>query len=350
MIQLIDIINEDLEMSLQGIESKLSPLKNKTILITGGTGFIGSWLMNLAIFLNENYHYNIKLFLVAREWNQENIIFFLRRYTYIYPIRQDVRNYFDVPPDVNYILHAAASPDTRFHASQPLKTIETIVNGTTNVFQAATRLSDLQNIVHISSGLVYGKSELNSYQEETSFGKLDCSQLNSVYAESKRLSETIAISYKNQFRLPLSIVRPFTFIGAFQNLEKPWAFNSLLRDALLKKPLRILGSGDVQRGYIYGSDVAVWLFCVLANAKSGSVYNIGGENAISLKDLALLISTSLHHKPKIEINYHNSLRNDFHWVADTNKIQKELGVSQKVDISTAIMKTIEFYATFQNFQ
>lgn len=346
MNQLIEFLSKDFSASLEDVEFNLSPLKNKTILITGGTGFMGSWLTHLVIYLNEKYNYNIKLFLVAREISNAMTQALLDKYNFIQFLRHDVRNYFDIPQETNYILHAAASPDTRFHASQPLKTIETIVSGTTNIFQAATRLPDLHNIIHVSSGLIYGKNEFGSYREEGSFGKLDCSQLNSVYAESKRLSETIAISYKNQFRLPLSIIRPFTFIGAFQNIEKPWAFNSLLREALLKQPLRIFGNGEVKRGYMYGSDMAVWLLCSLAKAKSGSTYNIGNENAVDLKNLATIIASKLYYKPKIEINQYTSLQNNFDWVADTKKIQKELDLSLKINIDTAINRTIEFYTTF----
>ena len=342
MNHLIQFLQKDFDVSLHGNEPNLRVLKNKTILITGGTGFMGSWVTGLIIYLNEKYSYNIKVYLLAREPNTH---FTLSAYNFIHFIRHDVRNYFDIPQEVNYILHAAASPDTRFHASQPLKTIETIANGTTNVLQAASRLPDLNNIIHISSGLVYGKNEINSYQE-SSFGRFDCSQLNSAYTESKRLSETIAVCYKNQFRLPLCIIRPFTFIGAFQDIDKPWAFNSILREALLNQPLRILGDGEVKRGYMYGSDMAVWLMSALANAHSGSIYNMGSEEAISLKDLASSISSKLVHKPKIEIKEYSLLQNNFHWVADTSKIQKDLGVSQKMNIDKAIDRTIEFYSTF----
>jgi nucleoside-diphosphate-sugar epimerase len=344
MNQFTEFISKDFEISLQDIENKLNPLKNKIILITGGTGFIGSWLTHLIIYLNENLNYNIKLFLIARE--QPNYLD-ITKYSFIEFIRRDVRNYFEIPQDVNYIIHAAASPDTRFHASQPLKTIETIVNGTTNVLQAATRIPDLLNIIHISSGLIYGKNETGIYQEDTSFGKLDCSQLNAIYSESKRLSETIAIGFKNQFRLPLTIIRPFTFIGAFQNLEKPWAFNSLLRDALLKQPLRILGNGEVKRGYMYGSDMAVWLLTALVNAKTGSIYNIGSEEGIDLQHLATVVSSKLINQPRIEINKYSSLQNDFHWVANTQKIQKDLGVSQKINLEMSINKTIQYYSNLK---
>lgn len=343
---LVEFLSKDFEISLQGSETKLSSLKNKTVLITGGTGFMGSWLSYLIVYLNQNYNYNITLFLVSRELDVKITEPLLKKFSYIHFIRHDIRNYFELPHEVNYIFHAAASPDTRFHASQPLRTIETIVNGSTNVFQAATRLPDLQNIVHVSSGLVYGKNETGTYQEEVSFGKLDCSQLTAVYSESKRLSETIAIGYKNQFRLPLSIVRPFTFIGAFQNLDKPWAFNSLLREALLKQPLRILGNGDVTRGYMYGSDMSVWLLSTLANAQPGSIYNIGSNDPINLKNLSDIILSKLEHESKIEFGQYTLLQNNFHWVADTTKIQRELAVAQKISINNAINRTIEFYKKF----
>jgi nucleoside-diphosphate-sugar epimerase len=346
MNQLIDFCNQDFDISLKGVEPNLRQLKNKVILITGGTGFMGSWLSMLTIHLNERYSYNIKLFLVAPEFDNPLLESITSDIKYVHFIQQDVRNYFEIPEDVNYIIHAAASPDTRFHASQPIKTIESIVNGTSNVLKAASRLQDLHKFVHISSGLIYGKNETGIYNE-SSFGPLNCSQLTAVYSESKRLSETIAIAHKNQFRLPLTIVRPFTFIGAFQNLDKPWAFNSMLRDALLKQPLRILGNGEVKRGYMYGSDMATWLYNTLSNSKTGSIYNVGSDESISLKELATMIKNTLHHIEKVEIKENVMLQNNFHWVADTQLIQKELNVSQKFNIEMAVKRTIDFYTIFR---
>ncbi len=346
MNQLVDFCNKDFDISLEGVEPNLKELKNKVILITGGTGFMGSWLTMLTIHLNENYGYNIKLFLVARGFDNPLLESITLTFKYVNFIQQDVRSYFELPEDVNYIIHAAASPDTRIHASQPLKTIETIINGTSNVFQASTRLQDLHKIIHISSGLVYGKNESGIY-DESSFGQLDSSQLSSVYSESKRLSETIAVANKNQFRLPLTILRPFTFIGAFQNLDKPWAFNSMLREAILKQPLRILGNGEVKRGYMYGSDMGTWLFSTLAHSKTGSIFNVGSDESISLKELAKIIKDTLHHIEKIEIKEYITLQNNFHWVSDTQLIKKELNLSQKFNIEMSVKRTIDFYTLYQ---
>ena len=88
------------------------------------------------------------------------------------------------------------------------------------------------------------------------------------------------------------------------------------------------------------------MLCILAKATSGSIYNIGSGNEISLKNLANIISAKLFHKPKIEIKEYSILQNNFHWVADTSKVQKELGLIQKINIDDATDRTIEFYTTF----
>ena len=100
MNPIIQFLKKDFDISLQGSEIKISTLKNKTILITGGTGFIGSWVTNLIIYLNENYFYNTKLFLIARDYDTSANNTYINQYDYIQFIKHDVRNYLDLPQEI----------------------------------------------------------------------------------------------------------------------------------------------------------------------------------------------------------------------------------------------------------
>ncbi|HTC00861.1 MAG TPA: NAD(P)-dependent oxidoreductase [Ferruginibacter sp.] len=334
-------IKSDCIQSINGIEENMHALKNKHILITGGTGFMGSWLTAFILFLNKEYNYNVRLTLLSRNASESHINKWNDKINFI---DADVRNLTDLPKDINYLIHAAASPDITFHSSQPLKTYESIVNGTFNVFNAAAMVDDLQNIVHVSSGLVYGKNESGIY-DEFSFGSFNCNSINSIYTESKRMAETIAATCRNQFRLPISIVRPFTFIGPFQSLQKTWAFNSIVRDALLNNEIKILGDGKIKRGYMYGSDMAAWLLCILANPSTENVFNLGSSTVSSLAEIASIVSSTLPGKP--EINYSNftaNLPNNNDFIPDTDKAKKMYGVKEQISLKMAIEKTLNWYS------
>jgi len=330
--------------SIAGIEHRYRGLKNKTVLITGGTGFMGSWLTSFILFLNKEFSYGTSLILLSRNASESAISKWDMGNTKVRFIDGDVRNLSDIPHEVNYIIHAAASPDITYHASQPIRTYETIVNGTFNVLNAASLLETVDNIVHVSSGLVYGKNETGIYEEEHSFGKLNCSNIHAVYSEAKRMAETIVAICKNQFRLPITIARPFTFIGPFQSLDKTWAFNSVVREALLNNKIRIHGDGKIKRGYMYGSDMAAWILCMLANPSKTSVYNVGSDKAVTLTEIAGLVSSSLQSGPAILYeNLTGALVNNTDWLPDTSRAKNEFSFNEPMALATSIQKTINWY-------
>ena len=152
-------IISDCIRSYSGAHQQLENLKGKTLLITGGTGFMGSWVCEMVHYMNEAHNMGITLFLMARnqtrfEKNLPHIIG-SKNIKFIYA---DVRGNIVIPKEVNYIIHAAANPDSRFHASQPFESMTTVAEGTNSVFRSASRLSNLANILNVSSSAVYSKN------------------------------------------------------------------------------------------------------------------------------------------------------------------------------------------------
>lgn len=337
----INLINEDCKRSCTET-SFFSSLHNQTILVTGGTGFIGKWIAEMVSFVNESQNFNIKLYLLSRDVQQFEVeVPHLANKEFIKLIQQDVRNIHDLPADVNYIIHAAGSPDNREHVSQPLRTLDTFCKGTNAVLDAAARLPQLKKIVHISSHQIYGQNDSESSISESFNGKLESNSITFTYAESKRVGETICAIYRSQLKLPITIMRPFAFIGPYHDLEKPWALNNFIRDGILGGPIRILGNGLTVRSYLYASDMAFWILKALADGKSGETYNLGSSEAISLEDLANKISDSIG--GGIEILSRSSKENYNHisqLVPNTSKIVKALDVKETYNLDTAIKRTI----------
>ena len=338
-----DIIREDCEKATSGSVPLLEPLKGESILITGGTGFMGTWLTEMIAFLNDNHGFDTKIFLLSsRAHNFSAKAPHLALRPDLTLIERDIRSLVEIPEEVRWIIHAAGNPDNRQHASDPLKTIEVIVNGTNTILECATRLPDLKKFLNISSGLVYGGQpwEMDAIPE-TFFGSLDCGSINSAYPEAKRLGETLCAVYRNQHRLPLVNVRPFAFIGPYQLLDRPWAVNNFIRDSLLGGPIRILGDGETVRSYMYPSDMAFWILSILINGSVGTSYNIGSPYGVTLQHLAEKIASCFPMKPKIISNLSKDdklRRNKF--VPDVRLANNALGLSLKVDLDNAIRRTI----------
>jgi dTDP-glucose 4,6-dehydratase len=347
--ELINSIKADCERSCTNAAS-LATLSNQSILVTGGTGFMGKWIAEMVTFLNETHSLNVKLFLLGRDIEHFKIeVPHLAKKSFIHLIEQDVRNLHELPEEIGWIIHAAGSPDNREHVSQPLRTIETIFKGTQSLLDVAFRLPNLQKLIHISSHQVYGSIDTLVGIAETVLGNVECNSVNNAYSEAKRMSETLCAIYRNQQRLPITILRPFAFVGPYQKLDKPWAINNFIRDGLLGGPIRILGNPATVRSYLYGSDMAFWILNALATGKVGHTYNIGSSESVSLNHLALTIAPMINKKIEIvsksskEVYSHVSVA-----FPDVNKIKKDLNLKEVFNLEEALRKTINWNSNYHN--
>lgn len=222
--------------------------------------------------------------------------------------------------------------------------MDVIVKGTESVLMAATRLPNLQKFLNISSGLVYGSQPLELETIPESFrGTLDFASIGSAYAEAKRMGETLCAVYRNQHRLPIVNARPFAFISPYQLLDRPSAINNFIRHSLLGEPIRILGDGETVRSYMYPSDMAFLLLSILVQGTVGLSYNVGSPYGVTLRQLAEKIADHFPLRPKIISRVaEDSNSNNSKFVPDIFLAQKTLGLSVKVDIETAIKRTISW--------
>lgn len=334
------IISDNLNKSLSGAATKLEKIKDSVILITGGTGFVGSWTARAIAWLNDNYGFGCKVILLSRNpKNLECIDPVLYGRHDIAYISSDIRSIHNLPQNINYIIHAAANPDNRVHMSDPVNTMDVIALGTKAVMDAATRLTDVRGIVYVSSGQVYGKAPASgeSLKESISYS-FSKNDITSVYPEAKRYAETICLAYRSLFKLPISIVRPFSFIGPYQNLNKPWAINTFLQEALNRQPMRIVGNGKPQRSYLYASDMAAWLVAILANGQTGDIYNLGSGEGVSLLEATDKINRLLLSPVDVIVQNYNDDESRF--IPNLEYVSKKLGLDVVFGFDEALRQTI----------
>lgn len=321
----------------------LEDLKNQKVFIAGGTGFLGTWLAEFIVFLNDNYNFNTSLLILARNpdsFKSEKMHLATR--SYIEFISGDIRNINELPADISYVIHAAASPDNRNHVSNPIETIATITKGTDNLIDSAFKLPNLKKFLYLSSGQVYGKSNTKEgLISELDFGPLECNKVTSVYPEAKRLAEAICCAYSSQYKLPIVIARPFSFIGPYQSLSKPWAINNFINDALKNRTIRIVGNGEPVRSYMYPADLVVWILKLLVSGKSSAAYNVGSPYGISLKDVAEKIVHIAQTQVNIDIKFNNN--DSSHYVPDITLCENTLGLKINYNIEDTIRRSVAWF-------
>lgn len=318
----------------------------RRIAVTGGTGFLGTWIAETISALNDEYNLKISLDLYSRnisEWEMKYLHLSKRSDIKLYC--QDVRSPFQFHPNTHFVVHAAGVPNNRAHASDPLRVIETTVSGIKNVLDSACNLNDLVRFINVSSGLVNGIPNEPRAITETDIFPMSTGQLHWVYVDAKRLAENISAVYRSQFRMPISTIRPFTFIGPYQELDRPWAINSFIGDLIAGRNIRIHGDGSVQRSYLYGSDAAWWTLVALVNGIDAGVYNVGGATPVSHFELAELVSKKVTPKPSIAINTapSSSNRQDILFPNLTH-IQNSLDVVETCSLEQGVNKTWEWFS------
>jgi len=341
----IALVHSDALAVLAGRAGSLATLRDQHVFISGGTGILGAWLLELIGVLNEDHGFGLKVTVFSRNarafaqrWPH------LGRQSWAHWVEGDIRYLTELPGDVRFVIHAAALTDRRLFASQPSAVAETNTVGTLRILRAANLLEDVQKFVLLSSGLVYGAQPWELPQIDEKFaGPLRSNDVNAVYAESKRFAEVLAQCAISESKLPVVTLRPFAFVGPYQSLQLPWAVTDFIRDSLNGGPIRIMGDGVTVRTIMYASDYAFWVLAALAGGRPRETYNVGSAEPVDLLTLARTITRFFAPVPEIRMRVGQSGHDRNRFVPDTTKIQRELGVSQTVSLEAALQKSIEWH-------
>ncbi|WP_339891705.1 NAD(P)-dependent oxidoreductase [Neptuniibacter pectenicola] len=337
----LDFLAEDFNRI--GVDKNLAQsLDGKAVFITGASGFFGRWFFSLLLFLIKSEGVNCKIYLHLRDKSKVTEKFDIQG-NEVELLEGDIRSLIDLPEDVNYILHLAGNPDTRFHTTHPLDTMNLIVDGTSSILKAASRLSQLENIVIMSSSQVYDTVYSNVKLIEDVSSQSCISKIDEPYSSAKIYSEALCKAAASEARLPVCILRPFGFCGAFQSINGPWAFNNFVNDAISGRAIKILGDGGSVRSLMYGADLAIWLLTILTNPKSG-VFNIGSEEGLSMLDMAEKITACFSNKINVIKNASlTGVVNNTYLVPDCSKAKKSFDLNYYTNIDLSIERSVMWY-------
>lgn len=341
----IEYIENDCSIILDGQLNTLNDLQNQAIYISGASGFVGKWIIELVNYLNKFHSFNIKVIASSSSIKQGLKLFpHIFNKKEILLVEKDIKNITDVDSQVTYVIHLAGSPDNRNYASNPVKAMNDIVIGTSQLLNACSRLENLKKVMYYSTGHVYGVQPIDSANiTESCFYNFDSSSCANFYAEAKRVGESLMNAYRSQFKLPVIILRPFAFIGPYQLLNRPWAVNNFIRDGLNGQQIRILGDAKTVRSYMYPSEMALWTLRSLLNNSDETVFNLGSSDGMDLNSIAQIIEHNFGGNLGVSKNVMPDSLKQSKFVPSVEKFEQVFDVKLKISTEAALKKAIEWY-------
>lgn len=291
------------------------------VLITGGTGFFGKSILDYFSRNPGDYAFTV----LSRRGLNPEFLSQIKQSSHqtIEQIIGDVRSFDVGSARFDAVIHAA-TPARVDVPDDEMRSI--IVEGTANAIRQATKCG-ASKFMMVSSGGVYGSGFTQPISEE------DEPHPHTAYGQAKLLAERMAVESGLQVLLP----RCFAFVGRFLDRNAHFAIGNFIRDALAGNDIVIQGDGSPVRSYLYADDLVEWLFAILERGESGRGYNVGSDEAISIRDLACLVRDELKSTGKVKILGDHLVGAANCYVPNVDRIRKELGVSVKTGLCKAIL-------------
>jgi nucleoside-diphosphate-sugar epimerase len=336
-----DVVHRAVEAAVRATP-ELGRLCGKRLLLTGGTGFIGTWLLESIAYLNDQGNEPCRVYVTTRDpqaFARKAPQLALRpEFTFV---PGDVRALVAPVQRCEYVIHAAASASPLTKAASPVEVGETIVEGTRRVLAMAQQWH-VERMLYFSSGAVYGVQppELKRIPEDFNGGP-DLSAAYSAYAEGKRFGEVLCVAHRQAHGLPVAIARPFAFVAPYQDLDSGFASTDFIRDAVRGAPIQIKRDGTTVRSYAGPSDMLRMLWGLLFRGAPGRAYNVGSDEPVSVLDLARIVAQIIGRPGDIRIAEQPLPgRLPARYVPDISRMQSDLGIRPAEPLDTVVRDTL----------
>lgn len=315
------IFEEDIKNIINDFD--MSVFDGKTILVTGATGLIGK--LCVKSLLNSGYNTQV-IALVRDEEKAKNIFGESKRLTYLV---QDINQRINTTKRVDYIIHAASTTSSKDFVEKPVETIYTAINGSRNILEFAKN-KRLEGMVYLSSLEIYGVNEKENIKERD-YGYIDILNPRSSYSESKKMVETMCISYGTEYGVPVKIARLAQTFGAGVSISDNRVFAQFAKAIINKENIILHTKGETKRNYCYTTDAVRGIFTILTKGENNNAYNIANENSYcSISEMAHLLEneyTKVEYKidevnrgynPTVKIALNTEKLNALGWEAKVN--------------------------------
>jgi UDP-glucuronate decarboxylase len=315
---------------------KRDDFEGKHLLVTGGAGFIGSWICDVLIGLGTTLDC-LDDFSTGQNENMDHLV----GKTSFRLIKADVSN-FRSKLKYDCILHLASRASPEEYQQHPIKTLRANSIGSYNMLELARK--DDAKILFASTSEVYGDAQ-SVPTLETYWGNVNPVGVRSCYDEGKRFGEALFMAYHRQHGLNVRIARIFNTYGPRLRAEGAYgrAVSRFITQALAGKPLTVYGDGMQTRSFCYITDTATGLLLFLANEGArGEVVNVGNSEEVTILELAQRIRRLANSTSSI--TFYPLPKDDAkRRCPDMDRAQRLLGWKPKISLEQGLVRTIRWF-------
>ena len=335
---------EDLDHVLEHTRDLWAELRGERLLVTGGTGFFGRWMLESFLRANDELGLGAEVVVLTREPGAfASAAPHVARHPGVRLHRGDVSSFEFPAIECSHVLHMAT--ETVLEGSA-VASFQTAVSGTSRVLDFAAARG-ARKLLITSSGAVYGPQppDLERISEDY-LGAPRPEDATAGYAHGKRAAEYLGSVAAADGGFEVKIARCFAFVGPLLPLDANFAIGNFIRDALAGNPIRVSGDGTPRRSYLYAADLAVWLWTILFKGASARPYNVGSEEDLSIADLAVLAAKLV--RPGIPVHIAEKPATGGlprRYVPSTARAARELDLHVRIDLDEATRRMADWYST-----
>ncbi len=332
----------DLEHVLRHTTPHWEELRDGALFLTGGTGFFGTWLLESFAHATDALGLKARLMVLTRDTDAARVrLPHLAGRRDIAWLAGDVRTFAYPAGEFTHVIHAASPIARPYPPAEALDVLDTIIAGTRHVLEFA-RVCHARKLLFTSSGAVYGRQPPNlPHMPENFAGAPALDDPRAAYGEGKRVAEWLCRMHAARDGFEVKIARGFAFVGPRLPLDGPYAIGNFLRDALRGGPVVVSGDGTPYRSYLYGADLAIWLWTILLAGRPGVAYNVGSEQAVTIAETARRVCAVVG-SGVVEIRETPVPgRPPERYVPSTALARSELRLAEHVSLDEALRRTTE---------
>ncbi len=290
----------DLSLILEQVGDDFAKMSGKRLLITGGAGFLGYYLVQAPLYWNDRHPEALPIdvtvydnFLRGKpDWLKaldDRPDLHLVRHDIIDPLPNDM-------PDFSFVIHAAGIASPIYYRRFPIKCMDANINGLRYLldYSVASRSTDVpvEAFMFYSSSEIYGDPAPDSIPTPEDYrGNVSCTGPRACYDESKRYGETLCVNFAQQHDLQITVSRPFNNYGPGLKISDRRVLPDFARNILAGTDITMLSDGAPTRTFCYSADAISGYYKVLLRGRSGEAYNVGTESPeISMRELAMRVT------------------------------------------------------------